>query len=82
MVYTCTISPLSNALLVLQVGHFYLDDTMPNIENDNSLLADCSDVLRSIPLPQTQDMADMLDVLDDDNASTIEKATAVLDWWF
>lgn len=82
MVYTCTIYPQSNALLVLQVGRFYLDDFMANIENDNTILADCSDVLRSIPLPQTQDMADMLDVLDDENASTVEKATAVLNWWF
>ncbi len=55
---------------------------MANPQNDPSFLADCSDVLRHIPLPQTQDMADMLDVLDDDNASHVDKAIAVLDWWF
>jgi hypothetical protein len=51
-------------------------------DNDDSFLSDCSDTCRSIPHPRAQHAADVLDVLDDDDASNVEKSVAVLSIFF
>lgn len=46
--------------------------------NNGTVLSDCSNTCRSIPHPRAQHAANVLDVLDDDDASDLEKTIAVI----
>lgn len=55
----------------------------PHTENPpDNLLNDCSNACRSIPHPRAQHAADVLDVINDDNASDLEKTAAVISLFF
>jgi hypothetical protein len=76
MVRTHTINPKSKSPIRSANGAFFMraiNMTDPKNENkDVSFLSDCSEVCRSFSHPRAQQAANVLNVLDDDDASDLE----------